>query len=102
MGCWHIYAEEPEWVDEAFDVIIGPEADEESKEETNEQPDLEEKDLRMPARSRSRSKGEDNEEEESHHHGNIDLSLPGVDVEIDSDRVNIEANIGQQGENDEE
>ena len=55
--------------------------------------------MRIPARSRSKSESEDNEEEGPHYHGNIDLSLPGVDVEIDSGGVNIEANIGQQGEN---
>ena len=80
-----------------MDDIIGPEeVGEKSKNEPN---DLDEKDLKMPARSRSKSEGEDNEEEgPQHDHGNIDLNLPGVDVEIGSDGINIDADIGQQGE----
>ena len=91
----YMYTEKPPWLDDAFDDIIGPMADDQNKEEeeTNEPSDLDEKDLWIPARSRSKSKSEDGED-----HGNIDLSLPGVDVEIGPDGVDIEANIGQQGE----
>ena len=75
------------------------EGGEQDKDEANEQSDLEEeKELRIPARSRSKSMSEGDEEEEGpHYHGNIDIGLPGMDVEIGSDRVDIEANIGQQG-----
>ena len=94
------YTERPQWLNEAFDDVIGPKGGEQNKDEANEQYDLEEeKELRVPARSRSKSTSEGDEEEGPHYHGNIDLSLPGVDVEIGSDRVDIEANIGQQGEN---
>ena len=98
------HTEKPQWLNEAFDDIIGPEGGEQNKDETNEQSDLEEeKELRIPARSRSKSMSEGDEEEEGpHYHGNIDLSLPGVDVEIGSDRVDIEANIGQQGKKERE
>ena len=91
----YMYTEKPPWLDDAFDDIIGPMADDQNKEEeeANEPSDLDEKDLWIPARSRSKSKSEDGED-----HGNIDLSLPGVDVEIGPDGVDIEANIGQQGE----
>ena len=88
----YMYTEKPPWLDDAFDDIIGPMADDQSKEEEEEEEkgndpsDLDEKDLRIPARSRSKSKSEDN--------SNI-----GVDVEIGPDGVNIEANIGHQGEN---
>ena len=57
--------------------------------------DLEEKELRIPVCSRSKSESEGEEEEGPNYHGDIDL---GADVEIGSDRVDIEANIGQQGE----
>ena len=98
------YTERPQWLNEAFDDIIGPEGGEQNKDEANEQYDLEEeKELRIPARSRSKSMSEGDEEEEGpHYHGNIDLSLPGVDMEIGSDRVDIEANIGQQGKRERE
>ena len=86
-----MYTEKPPWLDDAFDDIIGPMADDQNKEEEEkkerfEPSDLDEKDLRIPARSRSKSKSEDN--------GNI-----GVDVEVGPNGVDIEANIGQQGEN---
>ena len=87
------FIDDPEWLDEAFDDILGSKEDGENEDET----DVDEKELKTPARSRSKSKSEENEEEGPHHHGNIDLNLPGVDVEIGSDGVNFETNIGQQG-----
>ena len=94
------YTERPQWLNEAFDDVIGPKGGEQNKDEANEQYDLEEeKELRIPARSRSKSMSEGDEEEGPHYHGNNDIGLPGVDVEIGSDGVDIEANIGQQGEN---
>ena len=69
-------------MDEAFDYILHH--DDKKDEEVEHEDD---KDFKTADFSRSKST---NEEEEPDIQGSIDVQLPGVDVEIDENRVDIE------------
>ena len=80
-------AEPPDWLDDAFDEVlhVGHKKDEEE-----ENTDISEKGLKTSA---SKFKGED--EVDSELQGSLDVDLPGVNVEIDSDGIDIETNEGE-------